>query len=88
MEVMEIYANVGKPDAVKIEEFPQMNEDPSFSTLVGLCIYGLREFDETKMGRGKRKTISFKIKNTQKQGAGVKKVFGDLWDTVKRIQIS
>jgi len=88
MEVLEIYAKIGKPNAVKIEEFPQINEDPAFSTLVGLCIYGLEKFEEARIGRGKRKTINMKIKSTPKQGSGVKKVFNDLWDTVKRIQIS
>jgi len=88
MEVLEIYANVQKPNAVKIEEFPIMNEDPAYSTLVGLCIYGLTNFDYSSNKKYKSKSTTMKMKAVSKKDGGIKKTLGDFFDTIKRIQIS
>ena len=84
MEILEIPAKIGKPKIIKIEDFPEINDDVSFSTLVGLCIYGTNNFAD--MGNIKKNK---KIKNSKLKGENaVGNFFTNLWDTIKKIQIS
>jgi cell division protein FtsA len=62
MEIMEdLPVKIGKPNATRINEFPNINEDPSFSTLIGLCFYGMRNYafaGERKKSKTKKRSAS------------------------------
>ncbi|MDR0304773.1 MAG: cell division protein FtsA [Chitinispirillales bacterium] len=85
MEVLEVPTKIGKPKAKKINEFPEINEDTSFSTLIGLCIYGTNDFTIAGTIKKKKKSTKFK-QNGSKNIAG--NFFINLWETLKKIQIS
>jgi cell division protein FtsA len=84
MEVLEMPTKIGKPKAVKISEFPEINEDGSFSTLVGLCIYATNDFTTMVNTKKKKRIGNVKTKGGNTGG----NFFVNLWDTIKKIQIS
>jgi cell division protein FtsA len=84
MEILETPAKTGKPNAERISEFPELNEDMCFSTLVGLCIHGTNNFSEMK--NMKKKNRKGKIK--QKNENDIKNIFTNLWDAFKNIRFS
>ncbi|MCL1946471.1 MAG: cell division protein FtsA [Chitinivibrionia bacterium] len=84
MEVLQLPVKIGKPNIVKISEFPNMNTDPSFSTLLGLCIYGMRNYEFSTGTKRKKRAGGSRTKSKNPAGNLIK----DFWETLKNIQIS
>jgi len=90
MEVLELPVRVGKPNIVPIKEFPNLNDDSSYSTLIGLCKYGIDnyEFSTTEGRKRKRRNASKSARKNGGPGVFVKNSFKNLVETIKNIQIS
>jgi cell division protein FtsA len=86
MEVLELPVKIGKPNIVKINEFPNLNDDPSFSTMLGLCIYGMQNYEFSTNPKKKRRSGGSRSKN--KGGGVMSKFFKNFTETIKNIQIS
>ena len=89
-EVLEVPVKIGKPNAVKIAGAEKISEDMSYSTLLGLCVYGMQNYDfkETSGTKRKKKKPSAKAKSGGAAEGKVKSFFKDLTETIKNIKIS
>ncbi|MCL2844862.1 MAG: cell division protein FtsA [Chitinivibrionia bacterium] len=86
MQVLDLPVKIGKPNVIPIKEFPRLNDDPSFSTLIGLCQYGMENYEYSEGVKRKKKSGSAKSKNRNSGGVGA--FFNNLKETIKNIQIS
>jgi len=91
-EVLELPVKIATPDCFKVnEEFKQMNDDVSFATLMGLCIYGTQDYSfEEKNTTGKKpkkKNVS-KVKSQGNFVDKMKKSFGEIIESVKNIKLN
>jgi cell division protein FtsA len=89
-EVLELPVRIGRPNAVKVNsEFYEMNNDMSFSTLLGLCIYGTQNYVfEGTSGRKKKKKSNAKAKIGGGIGEKLGNFFKELKETLGNIEIS
>ena len=89
-EVLELPVKRGKPNAMKISGAAGMDEDMSFATLLGLCIYGTQNyhFKETSAGKKKKKRTAAKPKSGEGLGGSIKNFLKDFGETIKNIKIS
>jgi len=88
MEVFELPVKIGKPNIIPISEFPNMNEDPRFSTLIGLCQYGMQNYEFSAGTKRKKKSGGANKSKNKGMFNWLKVLFNNLKETLKNIQIS
>lgn len=88
-EVLQLPVKTVKPNAVKVsDDFKQMNEDMTLSTLMGLCIYGTQDNNFESGNKKRKRANSSKTKNKSKFSETIKNTWSEIIEFGKNIKFN